>query len=115
MDRHSAAILGILHDNINELRATGATAQQAGQTRTFALIADILGRLGLRYLELSLGKKMSFNVNIRTQDDLPDFRTLPPEVQERLNVALDAVEEFQKGRIITAKALTSTRVDRRDA
>lgn len=111
MDRYSAAVLGILHDNINELRAAGERAKALGKPAQFAMIGDILGRLGLRYLELSLGKKLHFNVNIRNQDQLPDFRALPPEVQERLNVALDAVEAFERGRVIPAKALASRRLD----
>jgi len=111
MDRYAAAVLGILHDNINELRGAAERAKKAGKDSQLADIADILGRLGFRYLELTLGKKMSFNVNIRTQEDLPDYRALPAEVRSQLDGALDAIEEYQKGRVLPAKALSSAKVE----
>jgi len=109
MDEASAAVLAILHDTINELRDAAEVAKAGHNLRAQALIGDILGRLGLRYLELSLGRKLSLNVNVRSQDDLFDYRTVPAEVRARLDQALDAVDDFQRARALPARALSSER------
>lgn len=60
---------------------------------------------------MSVGKRMSVSVDVRTQDDLDPtaqfLRAMPPEQRAALDAALDLYGKIEAGEVIPAKALTS--------
>lgn len=110
LEANANPVLGILHDTINELRGVAEHAKAANQRGLQVEALDTVGRISLRYLELTMGRKMSVNVNVRNQDELPDYRTLPPEARRLFDAALDVIEAHRDGVIIETKALTSVNV-----
>lgn len=100
----------MLHESLNETLASAQEAHAQGKLGLEGDLRDIFHRGGFRYLELTLGKKMSFNVNIKSQDDLPNYRAYPPEVRAAMDAGLDAMEKFQQ-RAIPAKALSSEKME----
>lgn len=76
---------------------------------------DVAGRLTLRKLEMTVGKKMSVNVNLKTQEDLSDtaamMRSLPADKRAELDRALDLLDQLGQGNVLPAVALSSIRVN----
>ena len=110
IDRSAPGVLAILHDNLNKLVRAAERARGAEKYALEAEIRDIINRAGLRYVELAIGRKMSVNLNLRSQDDLVDYRNLPPEARATLDAALDLMEAYGKGGVVPAKALSSAKV-----
>lgn len=104
LDRGAPIVLAILHDNLNKLVRAANQAHADQKLGLEGDLRDVLNRGGFRYLELTLGKKMQFNVNLRTQDDLVNLRAMPPAMRAEVDRALDAIEAFEQGRTIDATA-----------
>lgn len=111
MERGSSDVLRLAHYNINKLADAAEKAHDENRLGLEAEIRDILGRQVFRELELTLGKRMSVNLNLRTQDDLSDtatlMRSMTPAQRAELDRALDLIEQIGKGNVLPATALTS--------
>ena len=103
-------LVSLFNDQINELRAAAERAKLAGNDELVAKIGDIAGRLEMRALELTMGKKMNLTLTLKSQDDLGDYRMVPPAVRARMDEALDEWEALQRP-AIPVRALSSARME----
>jgi hypothetical protein len=115
LERGAGDDLALVNYNINQLAAVAERARDEGKTGLEIEARDVLGRQGLRKLELTVGKKMSLNVNLKTQDDLEPtaafLRGLSPAERAALDAVLDRYDQAQRGHVIPAKALSSGKAE----
>lgn len=105
LDDNALIAVAIVHDQINKVLLAADKAATLNKRRLEGYLRSLAITGGLRYLELALGKRMSVNLNLRSQESLPEYRLLPRELKERLDQDLDDLAAFQQGRVIPSKAL----------
>ena len=114
LDHASAAVLRLAHYNINQLADAAERARKKGTFRDEAALRTALGTNLFRELELSLGRRMSVNVNVASQDELTAtaafWRALPPDQRRALDAAMDAYADAQRG-VLPATAQSSVRME----
>ncbi len=103
LDAGALMVVGVIHDTINEVRALAEKAKRRDQLGHAISALDVAGKLTLRYLDITLGRKMRIDMNVRTQEDLPDYRSLPPEVRAKVDEALNAMDAHRRGRVVEVK------------
>lgn len=107
--------LSLLNHAVNCLMAGADQAESDGKLSLAGDLREKAGRLLMRKVELVVGKKMTMNLNLRTQEDLEPtaafLRSLPPEQRAALDAALDLYAQLQQGTMLPATALSSTQVD----
>ena len=93
MLRHANLLVSILFDAINEVR--DASERRKADKNEPGIIASqrVIGQLAAKGIELGVGKAMRLDVNMRYQEDLPNYNQLPAEVQAALDPVLDAWRE----------------------
>lgn len=115
LERTAPTLLRGAYHNMNRIAEAAERARVDKKGELEAKLRDIYGRQSWRGIELTLGKKMSLNVNIRTQEELSEtaerIRALPPEKRAELDRALDLFEEIRKGTMLPATALSSATVE----
>mgnify|MGYP001560328678 FL=1 len=112
LEHASIAVLRLAHYNINQLADAAEKARRDGNLGTEGDLRAVVGQQAFRYLELTLGKRMSLNVNVTSQDELTAtaafWRALPPDQRRALDAAMDAYADTQRG-VLPATALSSVR------
>jgi hypothetical protein len=61
----------------------------------------VLGAIGMKLVEQAQGKRMTLDVNVRSQEDLVQWNSLSPETRMKLEAAFDAVEREKGTRALT--------------
>lgn len=54
------------------------------------------GQLAAKQQEFVLGKKVSVDVSVRSQEDLVDLSNVPPEILEKFKAAYESLPSRQK-------------------
>lgn len=109
LDAGTAHVISVWHDAINELRGIAQRAKRKGSLGIAIEANDAVGKLTLHYVDLVLGRKMHVNVNLRTQEDLPDYRAryqrLSPAERATVDASLDLLDAVERGRVLEATRL----------
>lgn len=92
MGEYATSTLNIWHDSINYLRALAVKAQEEGSLGLAIFATKEAGRMSQQYVTQHLGKIMNIEGVIRHQQEVPDWKALPPEV--RRAVAEDVAREM---------------------
>lgn len=92
MREYATSTLNIWHDSINYLRALAVKAQEEGSLGLAIFATKEAGRMSQQYVTQHLGKIMNIEGVIRHQQEVPDWKALPPEV--RRAVAEDVAREM---------------------
>ena len=82
-------VISTLFDAINEHRRLGDEAREAGDLESAISAYKAVGQLSARIAEMTIGKKVTMDVNMRHQEDVFDWNLLPPEIREAAEKVLD--------------------------
>ncbi|HAM54101.1 MAG TPA: hypothetical protein DCQ64_01270 [Candidatus Rokubacteria bacterium] len=93
MLRHANLLVSILFDAINEVRDASERCKADKNEPGIIASQRVIGQLAAKGIELGVGKAMRLDVNMRYQEDLPNYNQLPAEVQAALDPVLDAWRE----------------------
>ena len=88
-------VISTLFDAVNEHRRLGDEARDAGDLESAISAYKAVLAGAARIAEMTIGKKVTMDVTLRTQEDVPNWGDYPPEVQDKLNAALDAIAAHQ--------------------
>lgn len=91
--RHANLAVGILFDAINEAREVLEACKRERNAPGALASTRVIGQLAAKAAELGVGKAMRLDVNLRHQEDLPDYGQLPADLQAALDPILDQWRE----------------------
>ncbi len=94
-------VVDIIADSMNELRLAAEQCKIDKDPFNQIGALRVLGAIGMKLVEQAQGKRMTLDVNVRSQEDLVQWNSLSPETRMKLEAAFDAVEREKGTRALT--------------
>lgn len=98
LERLAVPLVGILEDSINELRLVADKCKADDDAFNFIGANRVIAQIGLKVIEQVQGKKVSMDVNLRSQEDLIQWDSLTPEEKAWADKLFAALERRGAGR-----------------
>ena len=111
LDTHAPHQAAVLFEQINRLRRYADATEQLQDYQDAITATGLAGRLALKTIELTIGKQVNINANIRNQSGVMDWDRIPKDVQEKFLEVLAHADQSTVDVIPVPEGVTAPQTD----